>query len=225
METEKQPAEFHLIVNTHEHKWARQSITGREILSLAGSPPDWVINQLVPGPGEDPEIALDQAVDLSPQAPPPGVKRFQTRKPKTNPGLGFALPEDDQEYLADNGVPHELIAEKDGGTVRRGVKFPGFAFTGNLAAVKGGALVPCGIVDLVVLIPDGYATTPLDSFYTIPHLKRADGGEPAAATGDTNMFGQTWQFWSRHLAHEDWRPGIDNLRTYISYVRGELKAV
>src|SRR4051812_651003 len=104
--------EFHLIVNTHEHKWPRQTITGREILTLAGSPPEWIVNQLVPGPGEDPEIGPDQSVDLSPQAEPNGVKRFQTRKPKTNPGLGFELPEEDRGYLADNAVPHELMAEQ-----------------------------------------------------------------------------------------------------------------
>src|SRR5689334_21910700 len=123
--------EFHLIVNTHEHKWPRETITGREILNLAGSPADWVVNQLVPGPGEDPEIAVDQSVDLSLQAEPHGVKRFQTRKPKTNPGLSVILPEDDQEYLKENNVPHALDAEQDGVAVRRAVRFPGFNFTGN----------------------------------------------------------------------------------------------
>lgn len=216
--------EFHLIVNTQEHKWPRQTITGHEILTLAGSPPDWIVNQLVPGPGEDPEIGPDQPVDLSPQAEPHGAKRFQTRKPKTNPGLSFHLPEEDQEYLTANVVPHELLAEEAGGAIRRAVKFPGFAFTGNLMSAKDGTLAPCHVVDLIVLVPDGYATTPLDSFYTLPRLMRNDGGAPVNATGDTTMFGQTWQFWSRHLDKQDWRPGIDNLRTFLSYIRGELKA-
>jgi hypothetical protein len=226
METERQEKEkdFHLIVNTREHKWPRQTITGSEILALAGSPSDWVVNQLVPGPGEDPEIGPDQSVDLSPQAEPRGVKRFQTRRPKTNPGLSFVLPEDDQEYLRENSIIHELLAEQDGGAVRRGVRFPGFIFAGDLVTSSDGVLVPCNAVDLMVLIPDGYTTTPLDSFYTSPRLKRPDGGDPVAATGNTAMFGQTWQFWSRHLSREEWRPGIDNLRTFLSYIRGELKA-
>lgn len=216
--------EFHLIVNTHEYKSPSQTITGREILNLAGSPPDWVVNQLVPGPGEDPEIGLDQSVDLSPQAEPHGVKRFQTRKPKTNPGLSVTLPEDDQEYLTDNNVPHALAAEQDGAAVRRAVRFTGFTFTGNLMTMKDGVLTPVNTVELVVLIPDGYATTPLDSFYTLPRLKRPDGSDPVNTSGDTPMFGQTWQFWSRHLNKEDWRPGIDNLRTFLAYIRAELKA-
>jgi hypothetical protein len=216
--------EFHLIVNTNEKKWPRQAITGREILTLAGSPADWVVNQLVPGPGEDPEIGPDQPVDLSPQAEPQGVKRFQTRKPKTNPGLSFQLPEEDHEYLTGNAIPHELLAEQADGAVRRAVKFPAFTFTGNLMTPKDGTLLPCNVVDLIVLIPDGYATTPLDSFYTLPRLTRKDGSAPVNATGDTAMFGLTWQFWSRHLDKQDWRPGVDNLRTFVSYIRGEFKA-
>ncbi|MBV8518800.1 MAG: multiubiquitin domain-containing protein [Acidobacteria bacterium] len=78
--------DFKLIVNKDQKNWADQFITGAQILELAGSPADWVVNQLVPGSGEDPEIGAAQRVDLDLQAEPHGVKRFQTRKPKTNPG-------------------------------------------------------------------------------------------------------------------------------------------
>jgi Multiubiquitin len=78
--------EYKLIVNKDPKTWPEQFITGKQILQLAGSPADWVVNQLVPGPGEDPEIGLDQKVDLDLKAEPEGVKKFQTRKPKTNPG-------------------------------------------------------------------------------------------------------------------------------------------
>ena len=78
--------DFHLIVNKHQHKWPQQFIKASEILVLAESPSDWVVNQLVPGPGEDPEIPPSHSVDLDEKAEPKGVKRFQTRKPATNPG-------------------------------------------------------------------------------------------------------------------------------------------
>jgi hypothetical protein len=84
MEHEHHP--YRLIVNKEEKDWPERFIKGRQILELAGSPPDWVVNELVPGPGEDPEIGQDQAVDLSLEAEPKGIKKFQTRKPKTNPG-------------------------------------------------------------------------------------------------------------------------------------------
>lgn len=77
---------YELIVNNDKKDWPERYITGRQILQLAGSPSDWIVNQLVPGPGEDPEIGPDQSVDLDLKAEPEGIKRFQTRKPKTNPG-------------------------------------------------------------------------------------------------------------------------------------------
>jgi Multiubiquitin len=77
---------YKLIVNKVEKGWPTELITGAEILVLAGSPSDWIVNELVPGPGPDPEIGPTQTVDLSPTAKPEGTKRFQTRKPSTNPG-------------------------------------------------------------------------------------------------------------------------------------------
>ena len=77
---------FELIVNKVEKKWPKRYITGAQILTLAGSPPDWIVNQLVPGGGEDPEIGPTDRVDLSFEAKPEGIKKFHTRKPKTNPG-------------------------------------------------------------------------------------------------------------------------------------------
>ena len=78
--------EFELVVNRIEHKWPREVITGAQIKKLAGSPDDWVVNQIVDGPGEDPEISDDEPVPLDQKAPPKGTKRFTTRKPKTAPG-------------------------------------------------------------------------------------------------------------------------------------------
>jgi hypothetical protein len=78
--------DFGLIVNKHPKEWREQFITGSDIKTLAGSPPDWVVNQIVPGPGDDPEIANDQRVNLATNAPPDGVKKFITRKPTTSPG-------------------------------------------------------------------------------------------------------------------------------------------
>jgi len=78
--------EYKLIVNKKETTWPNRFITGSQILGLAGSPQEWVVNQLVPGPGEDPEVAPEQSVDLDEHAEPKGIKRFQTRKPSTSPG-------------------------------------------------------------------------------------------------------------------------------------------
>jgi len=80
------PKEFELIVDKQLKTWPNQMINGSQIKGLAGSPSDWVVNQIVPGPGTDPEIGDGQDVDLDKNAAPKGEKRFTTRKPATSPG-------------------------------------------------------------------------------------------------------------------------------------------
>ncbi|MDA9419089.1 hypothetical protein XH81_30080 [Bradyrhizobium sp. CCBAU 25360] len=75
----------------------------------------------------------------------------------------------------------------------------------------------------MILIPPQYATTKLDSFYTRPYLTRQDGNGPQNTTTDHELFGAKWQFWSRHLAKDQWRPDIDGLETYLQHVRDALK--
>ena len=79
-------ADFNLIVNKKEHSWPTRFITKADILTLAGSPATWVVNRIVPGPGDDPEVTATEQVDLDHQAEPKDVKRFQTRLPATDPG-------------------------------------------------------------------------------------------------------------------------------------------
>ena len=135
------------------------------------------------------------------------------------------LPEEDREFLGESGITcQELVEKMPDGKARRGVLFPSFSFSGDLRAQpNGGSLVKVDACDLLVVIPDGYSTTKLDSFYTIPKLRRPDGREPLSATADSPLFGRTWQFWSRHLDDQDWRVGIDGLRTFMNYIRGELR--
>jgi len=134
------------------------------------------------------------------------------------------LPEEDQEFLREKAIKHELLEEKlPDGTYRRAVLFPEFGFSGNLYQQKEGGLVACRSCEVVVLIPTGYATTRLDSFYTLPWLKRQDGNNPNAASSETELFARKWQFWSRHLDEKEWREGVDSLRTYLPYIQGELK--
>jgi hypothetical protein len=134
------------------------------------------------------------------------------------------LPENDQEFLDENGVKYQTLAEKlPDGTERNGILFPEFPFAGNLCVSNGSGLVACTVCDLLVLIPRGYATTKLDSFYTIPHLKRADGSDPINANAETQLFEKTWQFWSRHLDDNDWLVGKYDLRKFLSHIRHELR--
>lgn len=138
------------------------------------------------------------------------------------------LPHDDRQFLAAKEMAFVLKEENlPDGNVRRVVEFPDFAFEGAMHSRpdpnQPQLLVPRSTCRLAIVIPSGYATTKLDSFYTIPRLVRNDGADPHAANGSTDMLGETWQFWSRHLDNSEWRPGVDSLETYVQYVRGELR--
>lgn len=77
---------YSFLVNKVHKDWPQRLISGKEIKQVAGSPADWIVNQKVSGPGEDPEIGDNQKVDLDKQAEPKGEKQFTTRKPATSPG-------------------------------------------------------------------------------------------------------------------------------------------
>ena len=130
------------------------------------------------------------------------------------------LPEDDIEYLESKGMAYEERTEAvAGGAKRNALLITSFTFGGNLYERVQDALVKRDSCDVLIVIPDGYATTRLDSWYTRQRLVRADGANPVQTSHTENMFGEGWQFWSRHLEPHEWRAGIDGLDTYLQYVR------
>lgn len=132
----------------------------------------------------------------------------------------FTLPEEDVEYLTMKKLAFELCEEAvPGGGIRKAVLFRQLPFSSGLVAVNGEAIRAC---DLLILIPEGYATTRLDSFYTAPRLHVPGGGNPLQAAGDQVLFERKWQFWSRHLQEGEWRDGTDGLSTYLPMVLSEL---
>ena len=74
--------------------------------------------------------------------------------------------------------------------------------------------------NLMLLVPDNYPGAMIDMFYFDPPVQREDGAEIGALVDECH-FGQHWQRWSRHY---DWRPGIDNMSTHITYVSNQLRS-
>lgn len=71
--------------------------------------------------------------------------------------------------------------------------------------------------DLLILLPPGFPDASPDMFWTTPFVTVA--GAPIGGTDQTGLYvGRTWQRWSRHIGTQ-WRPGIDNLGTYLAYIR------
>lgn len=129
------------------------------------------------------------------------------------------LPEDDRDYLESKGFKYVL---KDDGT-HKGVLISDFSFDGSLYQEQSGNPAICNSCELLILIPEQYNTTRLDNFYTRPFLKRADRLDPVNANGRQQLFGEEWQFWSRHLTDEEWKKSVRGLEVWIPYVRAALR--
>jgi hypothetical protein len=125
-----------------------------------------------------------------------------------------------------NPVPKELLPELD----REFLDEKEFAFD---VAPNGGELLvairnfglPAAYepekVDLMIIIPAGYPNAQLDMFWTYPDVKRRNGGYPAQCEHHQIYGDRNWQRWSRHF-QQPWRPGVDNLRTFMASIRKEL---
>lgn len=78
-------------------------------------------------------------------------------------------------------------------------------------------------VDLLLRLPAGFPDAPPDMFWMEPFVAYADGSVPPQTDLREVHHGRTWQRWSRHLAIA-WRPGVDNLRSYLRLIRTDLEA-
>lgn len=86
--------------------------------------------------------------------------------------------------------------------------------------------------DLLIRLPSGYPDARTDMFWTFPDVKLSSGSWPEACAhheipgagpGVETYNNVAWQRWSRHLAPNDWRPGIDRLRNFVAAIRRELE--
>jgi hypothetical protein len=102
-------------------------------------------------------------------------------------------------YTSDKGVGHLVIAD---------FPFPA-AYTPRIA-------------ELLIRVLSGYPNGQLDMFWTIPDVKLASNNIfPQACAHKESYLNRTWQRWSRHWQTE-WRPGVDNLETFIGAIIHEL---
>ena len=72
--------------------------------------------------------------------------------------------------------------------------------------------------DLLIRLPPGFPDAGPDMFWVSPAIHLPAGGGIPGTQVQENYLGSTWQRWSRHISNQ-WRPGVDNLATYIAYIR------
>jgi hypothetical protein len=119
------------------------------------------------------------------------------------------LTEDDEAYLKERGFDYKVIPEGQMfSLIIRGFHLP----SGYVPAV----------VDLLLRLPGGFPDAAPDMFWTHPVVGFAGGGVPPATETRLEYEARTWQRWSRHLAVA-WRPGVDNLRSYLRLIRTDLE--
>ena len=75
-------------------------------------------------------------------------------------------------------------------------------------------------VDLLLRLPIGFPDATPDMFWVSPALTTRGAAIPGTEQTE-NYLGRSWQRWSRHIGGQ-WRPGVDNLETYLAYVRRAL---
>src|ERR1700738_1546202 len=91
------------------------------------------------------------------------------------------LPECDRAFLASKATSYREVVEEE----QRGLILPSFVLPAGhrLMASVGDNLSEVTQADVLILVPKGYRTTKLDSFYTRPHLKLRGGCDPQNANG------------------------------------------
>ena len=127
----------------------------------------------------------------------------------------FRLPEADETFLDGFGLVWETLVEANlRWLVLRDFSIPkGF----NRDAA-----------DVAILIQPAYPPGVIDSAYISPPLDRVDGRPIPNATGEQQIEGRKWQFWSRHRTPDNpWIDGEDDLSSHIhwmqSWLAGELE--
>ena len=109
----------------------------------------------------------------------------------------------------------------------RGVDFDAQLEGNMIALVIKGFELPRGYeppaVDLLLRLPLQFPEAAPDMFWTDPVVSYVGGGAPPASELRETYAGRSWQRWSRHFGQSQWRPGIDDLRSYLRLIRSTLE--
>ncbi|MCZ0933409.1 MAG: multiubiquitin domain-containing protein [Oligoflexia bacterium] len=196
---------YRIKIDGDKYKVKTEKINGTEILDLVEKTyKEWSLNQKFCG-GRRIPIKAEDFVDLTQK----GVERFETVIKQAQQGseiAWFLFPNEDTEYLKVNFPKWKRLIEES----KKGLVILNYRLPEGYIPKKA---------DLMVMIPDNYPTANIDMFYFSPDIKRKDGVAIGALNNETH-FGRNWQRWSRHY---NWRAGVDNIVTHISYVYNQLE--
>lgn len=110
----------------------------------------------------------------------------------------------DEATLNDLGLPNRVSVEA------------GFTCVEVLDYPVGTGLSPARAT-LLLRLPPGFPDATPDMFWLDPPVTSNGAIIPGTEVREAHL-GRSWQRWSRHIQGQ-WRPGVDNLATYLAYIR------
>jgi hypothetical protein len=117
----------------------------------------------------------------------------------------------DQAFLEAKGYEFEAVL--DGGLVC--VVIRDFALPAGYTPER---------TNLLLRLPPGFPDSEPDMYWCDPPVRLVSTGGPPVATEVTEPYlGRQWQRFSRHLPPGAWRPGRDNLESYLALIRTDLE--
>ena len=187
--------------------WGHEKIKESTLRFLAGVGKEYSIWRERRGCSEDELIETGSCADLTDRE----VECFFSGKDKTNAGdATFSLPSVDQTYFDSRQSTIQLIEE----TNKKGLVLVNF----DLPKAKFNVSQS----NILILLPPSYPDSAPDMFYSDPWLKlNSTNSWPKAADQSFKFSGRNWQRWSRH--NNEWRPGIDSLRSFICRIQTALR--
>jgi hypothetical protein len=122
----------------------------------------------------------------------------------------------------------DLLADSDVAYLRsKGFDFEAQVEGNMISLVIKGYTLPAGYqpteVDLLLRLPPQFPQVSPDMFWTDPVISYLNGGSPSQTQVRESYVGRTWQRWSRHFGRSRWRPGTDDLRSYLRLIRATLE--
>jgi hypothetical protein len=196
-------------VNDVPYVWHAPSITGREVLTLAGLTPPEKYSLRVKVLGQKPhKVELDESVDLR----RPGIEKFRAIRCDQHEGedqgrRDAPVLDQDRAFLDSYGLPWEIIRDGSLWVILHDYPLP-----------PGYTVARCSVA---IRIEQGYPYAALDMMYVFPTLGRADGRPIPQTQCMQPIGGKSYQRWSRHRQPDDpWKPGQDSLETHVYMIEG-----
>ena len=159
------------------------------------------------------QVALTDEIDLR----LPGIEKLRLTPAQINngeaptaPHRSFRLLDKDETYLRERGLFWEAFQE-DG---RRWLILRNFVLPEGYNQ---------SLVDIAVDVPLHYPRAEIDMFHCFPHLTLKAGSVIGETSGRTNIQGQVFQQWSRHLNGQTrWNPTTDSVMTHVAVIEEAL---